>query len=237
MKHARLLSAAILALSLLFAPQATPTNAAPVPQGGTEPIVITPITNLWRVTGESHGKKVGVLCNVGYLFEKSGRVYGFTSQGCGTKGELYAFGTGDDLQHVGRIVGKDILPTSFMRVVQFDRNVVLGPSPKPLPAGVQARPLVNTVVYRVADTTWLKTPLLLTGVRDDRYGVSSFDFLCDTKKVIPGSVVLANNYRGPFLGIYTGYHKLSQGRLGICYAVANSYLEDLANTGQWTPVK
>ncbi|HHY07805.1 MAG: hypothetical protein WAN89_06025 [Lawsonella sp.] len=232
-KVVELLGATLIALALAITPTSSTAAAAPAANTSADSIVITPITNLWRITGERNGKKVGVLCNAGYLFEKNNTVYGLTSEGCGERGDLFIITPNDTVQHVGRIVAKDANKTSFMTVIEFNSNVQMGPSPQALPTGLQARPFVNTVVYRVTDNTWLKLPLLLTGVRDDQYGVSSFDFSCDTQKVIPGSVVLAQNPTGPFLGIFTGYHKFSGNRLGICYGIANSYLEDFAQSGKW----
>lgn len=232
-KVVELLGATLIATSLTLSLGAT-AEAAPSAQYNAQPqIVVTPITNLWRITGERNGEKVGVLCNAGYLFQKNMRVYGLTSEGCGQRGDIFIVTPDNRVQHVGRLVAKDTNTTSFLSVIEFDPHVIMGPSPKPLPAGLQARPFVNRVVYRVTDNTWLKVPLLLTGVRDDQYGVSSFDFSCDTSKVIPGSVVIAQNPQGPFLGIFTGYHKISQKRLGICYGVANSYLENFAHSGKW----
>ena len=186
-----------------------------------------------RITGERNGDKVGVLCNAGYLFEKNNRVYGLTGEACGTKGDLFIVNANDKLQHVGRLVAKDTNETSLLSVIEFDSNVLMGPSPAPLPNGLQARPLVNPVMYRVSGNTWMKVPILLTRVRDDQLGVSSFAFSCDTSQVIPGSVILAQNPQGPFLGIYTGFYNYSRKHLGVCYGVANSYLEDFAATGKW----
>lgn len=233
-KVVELLGATLIAAFLTFSLGTVSAQAAPAaqPQPQAE-TVITPITNLWRITGERNGEKVGVLCNAGYLFQKNHKVYGLTSVGCGKQGDLFILTAANEVQHVGRLIATDANKTSFISVIEFDDNVVMGASPKPLPAGIQARPLVNRVVYRVANKTWLKVPLLLTGVRDDMYGVSSFDFSCDTANVIPGSVVIAQNPQGPFLGIFTGYSTLSQKHLGICYGVANSYLEDFAASGKW----